>query len=135
MPVAINRCNHCGMCCRTICLRYSKKEMKRADYSEERAFILKHWKRISRKKALELNPYLRTLIEEYIKGGVTLYWYSCEYLGNDSLCTNYENRLPVCSGYPFYGNEPNNEFLYGENCGYRYLQELQGHIKETDHKG
>ena len=116
----MGKCNQCGMCCRAICLRYSKKEMKRADYSDERAFIIKHWKSISREKALKLNPYLHALIEEYIKGGVRLYWYTCDYLGKDNLCTNYENRLPVCKGYPFYGHDPKGqEFLYGENCGYK----------------
>jgi Fe-S-cluster containining protein len=118
--VLMGKCIRCGMCCRAICLKYSKKEMKRADYSEERAFILKNWKSISRKKALEINPYLGSLIEEYIKGKVKLYWYTCKFLKDDNTCSDYENRLPICRGYPWYGLDPKGqEFLYGEHCGYK----------------
>lgn len=116
----MGKCNQCGMCCRAVCLQYTKTEIATTDLDENRNLILYHWKRISRKKALEINPYLLGLMNEYWEGSVKLYWYSCTYIQEDNTCSIHDKRPPICKGYPWYGHDPKGlEFLYGENCGYR----------------
>jgi Fe-S-cluster containining protein len=89
-----------------------------------------HWKRISKRKVLKNNPNpaLAKLMNDYKEAGMKVYWYSCDYL-KGNICTNHENRPPICRGYPWYGEEPNPKtFLYGKNCGYK-VDQLTG-VKE-----
>lgn len=30
------------------------------------------------------------------------FYHNCNLLGADNKCTDYENRLPICSDFPFY---------------------------------
>jgi len=124
-------CNKCGDCCRAICLETTKTARIRDlreigieydDSTSDRArntcpdnlrsliFINKHWRRISRKEAGKTAPNA--------EGGCGFY-YKCDMLGEDNLCSCYDNRPPVCQGFPMYwmkkGEEFNSQY---RNCSF-----------------
>jgi len=90
--------------------------------SANRDFVLAHWFRISKAQALRNNPHLKSVMAEYEEGKERVYWYACDMqVGN--RCLVHKERPSICEGYPWYGNEPGKEqFLYGENCGYKIDQ-------------
>lgn len=89
-------CARCGSCCKKAYLNVTFEELE--DFgSEDALFIVKHWHR---------NPGAEH--------------YACDMLGEDGLCTAYDSRPPVCSGYPWYGREPSQEQAghLGDQCSY-----------------
>jgi Fe-S-cluster containining protein len=127
------KCNCCGQCCRALSIDYSKVELKRQlEYDLELLgrhpdhrhreqillfkhdveFILKYWQRISREKALSINPALAG------RGTEERYFFCCSCLGDDGSCAQHLDRPQVCRGYPWYGQLPRPDALFALPCGY-----------------
>jgi len=87
--------------------------------------MIKNWKRISKKQALKNNPHVAHLEEAYAADDdSTTYWYACKLL-KDNKCSVQESKPPICSGYPWYDQEPDRgEYLYSATCGFREDLEL-----------
>jgi len=115
----MGKCNQCGMCCRAIALRYTKKEIAATWSDINGKFMVKNWVRISKKQALKNNPHVAHLQKLYAEEGSTTYWYACKLL-KDGLCSVHENKPPICSGYPWYDQQPDKgEYLYSATCGFK----------------
>jgi Fe-S-cluster containining protein len=114
------------MCCRAIVLKFSKKDIRKrwTTDSGNKAFILANWYRISQKQAVENNPNVQSIIDEFKEGEVKgYYWYSCKQLSKEGTCKVHESRPPICRGYPWYYGDPDpSDFLYGANCGFKIDQ-------------
>ena len=91
-------CNRCGECCRVILTGIPKSQFAVSGSetnAESAAFIMKHWRRISRQEAVRRVPSFDTAGELYV--------YECDALDRETnRCSVYEDRPPVCSGWPHY---------------------------------
>lgn len=98
-------CSKCGDCCEAIPFQLTKKEMREMDVSpghvneENISFILKHWRRISRKKFVQKHP-------EAIHTTSKVFYTCTKWDPETRLCTARDERPPVCSDYPWYGGDP-----------------------------
>jgi Fe-S-cluster containining protein len=92
-------CARCGQCCQKAYINVQPfdLEMMARDGSVSAGFILEHW-------------HLNADDPDS---------YHCDMLGADGLCTAYDDRPPVCEGYPWYGEDPLIRVQYvGERCSY-----------------
>ena len=97
----------CGKCCEVILLKFPRKEFKKhKDYK----MLLKIWHRISRNKATEIMPELKTAS----KG---CYFYICnQYNKLTRSCMIYNKRPRACRGYPFYDKTVVNASALFKDC-------------------
>ena len=58
------QCIRCGMCCKAIVISDTKKQLKKYKYNDDAKFILKNWRRISKKEAIKRNSYLKKWEED-----------------------------------------------------------------------
>ena len=95
-------CNKCGACCRLAVSEYSYEQLKqramRGDkFSSDFVSVFVPYE--SEEEAKKVNPeyfeLLNTLVEDD-----KIYYYYCPKLGNDNLCTIYENRPDICKDFP-----------------------------------
>ena len=117
-------CKRCGNCCRAIPIDFTKKELPD---DASRDFVRRHWKGISRKRAFEVISSFSGLSSKSLWFRINndnrkKRWYACDCLDEKTnLCGCYENRPPVCRGFPFYGVHGNtnvNSGLVWEGCGF-----------------
>ena len=97
----------CGQCCRVIIL---KPRMQLSGRSESK-WLTKHLTKISRKEAIKLNPNISHLGRHS--------YYKCDYFDyTNNLCKGYNDRLPICTNYPFYENVVLNSysFIHTPDC-------------------
>jgi Fe-S-cluster containining protein len=80
----VGQCNVCGACCRDILLRHRGRWLR-----TERAF-----RRLCRSEP----GHERFEITGRDETGCLVF--RCTLQGPDNFCTCYENRLPLCKGYP-----------------------------------
>jgi Fe-S-cluster containining protein len=119
-----NYCKKCGMCCKAICVAYSRNNLKISakNGSESAMFMIKHWHRITRSEALVINPKLKTW-----RVSKRQYFYSCECFNyKESICNVHGCSPHVCSAYPFYDMKklPSTYVFYTDDCGFN-LPELK----------
>ena len=122
----MGKCRQCGACCCAVAMLFSKKDIREHwnNDSGNKAFVLKHWKRISKEQAVKNNPHVASIMEEYRRGNQKVYWYACK-LQVDNRCSIHSERPSICEGYPWYGKKPTpKEFLYGANCGFKIDQAI-----------
>jgi Fe-S-cluster containining protein len=87
--------------------------------SEDGSFILKNWKRISKREAFRLNSYLK----DYEKDGQKInrspscHFFKCTKLRNNK-CSSYDSRPKICQNYPFYGKLENPHIPVTGGCGF-----------------
>jgi Fe-S-cluster containining protein len=126
-----NKCKMCGMCCRAIRLpvdweyfidRYPEpitedREGCVTKYTDLE-FIRTFWQPISKEKALEINPHLKTW--PTFEDG---FYYKCtKFDEKTNKCTVNEDKPRVCYGFPFYDHTPTQndvKYLYSEDCGFK----------------
>jgi len=119
----MQKCKMCGMCCKVILLKRAKTEIRKMDGNvRNKEVILKHWKCISRAKAIELNKYLKLALD---KSKTKYYYYTCLLLGADNKCTIHDSKPPVCERFPLYDNYTDEltlaeakKRLVSKECGY-----------------
>ena len=94
-------CNCCGACCKLAVSEYSYEQLKqramRGDkYSEDFVSVFVPFEKEEDAKAI--NPEYFELLNELVDDRV--YYYYCPKLGEDNLCTIYENRPNICRDFP-----------------------------------
>lgn len=107
----MEHCKNCSKCCEVIALDNVSHERfaEMVKTGKVDAIHGEMMRPISREEAIKRNPYVVTgrdrMREMHNAEGETSY-YTCTKLV-DNRCSIYENRPYMCSGYPFYGREPN----------------------------
>jgi len=105
-------CKQCGNCCYPLWLNTPKSKVP----SSDRAFLMRHWKRIGRKVALERLP--EELRDDDWTG---VFFYECEFFNPKTRkCMAHAERPPVCRGFPEYNDrkDMNERILKIFGCGY-----------------
>lgn len=138
-------CNGCGGCCDPVVLTYGPGDLRTLsalpagrleqvagrDEAANIVFAVEHFTPIPRREGLARAPYLS-------QGGKTAwaadhhsepvvafsYFYACDRFDPDTRrCVDYENRPPLCAGYPWFGrslDDPwNVEKALPSECSYR----------------
>lgn len=126
-------CLLCGKCCQALSLEQTKSSLRILARQEQLrlernpghrhrqemmrlirdvGFILRHFRRLSRQKALSINPLLAG---EAFRGR---YFYTCKQLDPKGACLSHELRPYVCEGYPWYYGSPDRGALFVLPCGY-----------------
>ncbi len=120
-------CNKCGMCCLTIPLdKGSYYRVLRGKINAVDGDFIKKLKRISKRKAYKINPFLKVRASK-----LKVAYFQCPQLDEAThLCKIHNNKPMMCSQYPFYG-EPiiycRDNLIYGSKCGYYLTREEQSH--------
>ena len=96
-------CNKCGECCKLAVSPFSYEQLKqkamRGDkYSE--AFISVFVPYKTEEEAKTVNPEYFELLNELVEDD-KIYYYYCPKLGEDNLCTIYDDRPSVCRDFPY----------------------------------
>lgn len=94
-------CKKCGMCCRRM---YSFDTYEELDFELMKKFFPKY----RRFNIIDKDEYDNFLFE-------------CSLIGEDGLCTDYENRLGMCKKYPYYQVGQTTELP--EYCGFKLMPE------------
>ena len=94
-------CNCCGACCKLAVSEYSynqlkQRAMKGDKFSEDFVSVFVPFEKEEDAKAI--NPEYFELLNELVDDRV--YYYYCPKLGEDNLCTIYENRPNICKEFP-----------------------------------
>jgi len=126
-------CRRCGGCCRAISIDFYKRELRELARREadrlaresahrhrreiERllrdvAFIDRHFRRVSRRHAVALNPALAAPDYDGRR------FYTCDQLDDRGRCLRHAERPYVCEGYPWYLGSPSAAALVCTPCGY-----------------
>ena len=95
-------CNKCGDCCKLAVSPYSYEQLKqraiRGDkFSEDFVSVFVPYE--TEEKAKEVNPEYFELLNKMVEED-RIYYYYCPKLGEDNLCTIYENRPSICKDFP-----------------------------------
>jgi len=101
--VVCGNCKICGLCCRDLNLTNGDHWIRSKD----------EFKLLVEKKP----EYSRFIHTGYTPGGIMVF--SCECIGSDGLCGDYENRPDFCRTYP----ETDLYFMGGElpdHCGFSF---------------
>lgn len=116
-------CQCCGSCCKLASSEYSYKELKeRAENGDKFAqdfvsiFIPYESKEEPRQQFPE---YIELLEKTFINE--ELYFYHCPKIGENNLCTDYENRPEICRVFP-----SNPLVVFPPKCSYNeWKQEVE----------
>lgn len=98
----MTECAQCGVCCDPVRLMFHPDEMTGASAE----FARDHWAVIGEQARTEANGKVEYLVE-------------CDRFDRSTrLCTAHDDRPPICSGYPWYGKEPNALRLLDPQCSF-----------------
>jgi Fe-S-cluster containining protein len=95
------RCVGCGDCCDPVTIDVDTLDsvLRPEAAGPDADFIKEHWRKVGQYESV--------------------YEVQCDMFDRESrTCTAYENRPPVCSGYPWYGREPDGDLVLNANCSY-----------------
>lgn len=114
-------CNKCAACCKLASSEYSYEELKeRAKngdiFSQQFVSIFVPYK--NKEEARQFYPEFFALLEKKYPNDNDIYFYYCPKLGENNLCTDYENRPNICREFP---NNP--LVIFPKDCGYRKWQD------------
>lgn len=103
-----------------------------SDYSDERQKIADMLIPIKKRRAKKINPQMFKYKDKGLrKWAQKASHFLCKHLVN-GVCTNYENRPGMCSGYPYYG-KTKEEFLSTSGVG-EYNPDCTWFINDLDIK-
>lgn len=126
-------CNGCGRCCDPVPLPFTQDEIRGALPAEisggkaDRDFMLNVLRPISRREGLARSWFRsggKTMLtstdpRDSRVNLVTTFFYECPFFDTETRsCTNYDNRPPMCSGYPWYDNAPDPQVALPPECAY-----------------
>ena len=109
-------CNKCAACCRLASSEYSfeqlKERAKNGDiFSQQFTSVFIPYE--NKEDARQYYPEFFDLLEKKYKGDNDIFFYHCPKLGDDNLCTDYENRPDICKDFP---NNP--LVIFPKDCGF-----------------
>lgn len=122
----------CGQCCDPVAYPASLNELRKLwrpsldDVGRANVdWILNHFTPISRREGLARTPELTSGITEVIIRGVPdtviTHFYECDAFDLETRsCTAYDDRPPMCTGFPWYGLAPDPTKPLPAECGYHY---------------
>ncbi len=96
-------CGRCTSCCKLASSEYSYEELKERakngdKFSQEFVSIFVPYESIEEPR--KLYPDYINLLEEKFKDQTELHFFYCPKLGENGLCTDYENRPNICRDFP-----------------------------------
>jgi len=114
-------CNKCAACCRLASSEFSFEELKQRAKNGD--IFAKQFTSVfvpyeNKEEARQFYPEFFDLLESKYKDDNGIYFYHCPKLGDDNLCTDYENRPDICRDFP---NNP--LVIFPKGCGYRKWQD------------
>ncbi len=114
-------CEKCAACCRLASSEFSYEELKmRAKdgdiFSQQFVSVFVPYE--NKEDARKFYPEFFDLLKEKYKNDSGIHFYYCPKLGEDNLCTDYENRPDICRDFP---NNP--LVIFPKGCGYRKWQD------------
>lgn len=114
-------CNKCAACCRLASSEFSFEQLKQR--AENGDIFAKQFTSVfvpyeNKEDARQYYPEFFDLLEAKYKNDNGIFFYHCPKLGNDNLCTDYENRPDICRDFP---NNP--LVIFPKGCGYRKWQD------------
>ena len=97
-----HECNLCGACCKLAVSGYSYQQLKQRamkgdKFSEDFVSVFVPYE--SEEEAKKVNPEYFELLNKLVEDD-KIYYYYCPKLGDDNLCTIYENRPEICKAFP-----------------------------------
>lgn len=102
----------------------TKKELKNNN-TKDAIFVKKYFRRISKKKAIEINPYLKEWFK--VKNNRNTKAYVCtKYNPKTKLCTIHGNSPDICKGYPLYPHIKYDVLKYGLGYDYKFYSDKCG---------
>ncbi len=95
-------CKCCGACCKLAVSEYSYTQLKQRalkgdKFSEDFVSVFVPYE--SEEEAKKINPEYFELLNRLVEDD-KIYYYYCPKLGEDNLCTIYENRPNICKAFP-----------------------------------
>lgn len=109
-------CARCATCCKFACSEFSVEELKQKAQSGDNfatQFLSVFVPYENQEKAKAVYPEYVEMLEKKLGKDEKVYFYYCPHLGEDNLCTQYENRPDICRDFP------NNPLSILPNwCGY-----------------
>lgn len=93
----------CGLCCDPVTLRFTVADMD----GPSAAFAREHWRDVSDEYEFAPGTDIKSAVRCDMFNPVT------------RACTAYEQRPPICSGYPWYGQQPDRARLLHPSCAYQ----------------
>lgn len=115
------KCNKCAACCRLASSEFSYSELLQKAQNGD--IFAKQFTSIfipyeNKAEARPFYPEFFDLLEKKYQNDEKIYFYHCPKLGDDNLCTDYENRPDICKVFP---NNP--LVIFPKNCGYKKWQD------------
>jgi Fe-S-cluster containining protein len=108
----MTECSRCGDCCDPVVFTLSRGQVT-ADLADpyvagrarrDLTFIADHWHLIG--------------AHHNIRTG--FFTYRCDKFDPEArLCTAYADRPPICSGFPWYGDEPRRSLTLSPRCSFQ----------------
>lgn len=114
-------CNKCAACCKLASSEFSYDELKeRAQNGDvfSKEFISVFIPYQNKDDARVQYPEFFDLLKKKYDTEDGIYFYHCPKIGEDNLCTDYENRPNICRDFP---NNP--LVIFPKDCGYKKWQD------------
>jgi Fe-S-cluster containining protein len=117
----MTECNGCGSCCENIYLSSGWDMVEERALSVDPredwpAWVRRGWKRPEEAERIWLEA---RFIFDHWHLNVDAETYGCDVFDEATRsCGDYENRPPVCRGYPWYGKPPSMVYLHPD-CSFR----------------
>lgn len=125
----MTQCNGCGRCCDPVVLPFTQDDARRAARGEmlpeNRRWVIEDLTPIPRRQGINATADYMTA------GGKTVYgikgepvvlfshFFTCKWFDTETrTCEAYDRRPPICSGYPWYDDEPDDSKTIPKECSY-----------------
>lgn len=114
-------CVKCAACCKLASSEFSYEQLqeraKNGDiFAKQFVSIFVPYK--NKEDARPLYPEFFALLEKKYPNDNDIYFYYCPKLGDNNLCTDYENRPDICREFP-----SNPLVIFPKDCGYSKWQD------------
>ena len=96
-------CNCCGICCKLASSDFSYEELQKKaklgdNFAKQFVEIFVPYKNIN--DARMVYPEYFDFLKKKLSSDENIYFYHCKKLGEDGLCTDYQNRPDICRDFP-----------------------------------
>lgn len=123
------KCRQCGSCCTLFMISGNRRQLEvealrtKGGRGEDARFALEHWHQLDRNEAQARG----------IPENDSEYCMSCDRLGEDNLCSDYENRPPGCKAHPGrIGQTVMKNCVFGEETEEEYRARMRDELKKLE---